>query len=119
MHIIKGILLLGIFGISTLIGIILSSNYKNRENELKEIKGALQMMKTKMKYTYEPIPEIFDEIASTTKMSISSIFKMAKEEMNRCSAGQAWNIAIEKTSTSFNKEDKEMLKGLGKMLRTN
>lgn len=44
------------------------------------------------------------------------IFKLAKSEMNKTSAGDAWRYALENSSTSMNEEDIEVLKGFEKSL---
>ena len=46
---IKYILLIGIFGLSTAIGLAIAKTYENRVIELKEFKNILNMMKTKIK----------------------------------------------------------------------
>ncbi len=63
MIIIKCILLLVILIISSLLGILFANKYKERVNELKQIRSALNMIKTKIQYTYQPLPEIFLEIS--------------------------------------------------------
>lgn len=49
---------------SSIIGILFSKKYANREKEIKEMKNALNMFATKIKFTYEPIPNVFMEIAN-------------------------------------------------------
>lgn len=44
---------------SSIIGILFSNKYANREKEIKEMKNALNMFATKIKFTYEPIPNVF------------------------------------------------------------
>lgn len=116
MVIIKGLLLFTSFAISVVIGLMCSGKYKNRVNELKELKTALTIMQTKMRYTYEPIPEIFQEIANSSKQTISLIFLTAIQKMEQKAAGQAWQEAIEETPLSVKQEDKTILKGLSKLL---
>lgn len=59
MLIIKWIILFSIFSISTTLGISFANKYKYRVEDLKTIKNALNILKTKMMYTYEPLPQIF------------------------------------------------------------
>ena len=73
MNIIRYIFLLLIFISSTSIGIILSKKFKNRVLELKDIKSALNIMKNKIKFTYKPLSEIFDEISILSKGRNSNI----------------------------------------------
>ena len=77
MFVFKCLILILMFGISLLIGIVLSKKYVNRLNELKDMKNALSMFETKIKFTYEPIPEIFEEISKSIKGSVGKIFENA------------------------------------------
>ena len=63
MQIIKYILLISIFSLSTAIGMTISKMYENRVNELKEFRNILNILKTKIKFTYEPLAEIFKQIS--------------------------------------------------------
>ncbi len=60
---IKWTMLIVVFLITWLIGIMLANRYKARVTQLKDMKSALNILKTKMQYTYEPLPDIFLEIA--------------------------------------------------------
>ena len=110
MIILKSIVFVLIFCTTTLIGIIISNKYKSRVKELKEIKTALNVLETKMKYTYEPIAEIFNEISAGTNSNISNIFKNTVSNMYHHSAGDAWTNALDNTNTNLNKEDISVLK---------
>ncbi|MCI8352837.1 MAG: hypothetical protein HFJ58_04490 [Clostridia bacterium] len=116
MIIIKFISLTAILLFSSYIGIIISNKYKNRVEDLKEIKRGLNIFETKIKYTYEPVPEIFKEISGNLKENIANIFINASRNMHKNTAKDAWDYAIEVSNTSMNKEDKEVIKGLGKLL---
>lgn len=102
--------------ITSWIGIILSKKYSNRVKELRQLKSALNIIENKIKFTYEPIPEIFKEISRKFKGSVGQIFKKSYENMILTDAGTAWENGIELTSSNLKQEDKEALKGLGKLL---
>ena len=74
MEIIKAIMLFLVFITSALIGKFLSKKYVYRLEELEEIKNSLNIFKSKIKFTYEPIPEIFEEISQNTSKNVGSIF---------------------------------------------
>lgn len=114
--IVKGILLLIVFLACTYIGRIVSGQYKKRVEELQEMKKSFLALETKMRYTYETLPEIFIEISKGLKENISQIFKSASCKMQESSANKAWIQAIETSKTSMTKEDLEVLKGFGKLL---
>ena len=63
MKLIKIIILFLIFILSVIIGKLISEKYILRLKELEDLKSYLNLVKSKIKFTYEPIPEIFNEIA--------------------------------------------------------
>lgn len=119
MQVIKYLMLFLIFAGSTLIGRYMSKKYVYRLEELEELKNVLNIFKSKIKFTYEPIPEIFGEIANNTSLNISKIFFNAKEKMNTETASTSWEKAIDESQNNLNKEDKQVIKSLSKLLRHN
>ena len=105
-----------ILSLKSYIGILISKKYLNRVKDLKEMKNALNMFSTKIKFTYEPIPQTFKEISQKTKPNISNIFKSVCKKMNTENAGKAWEEALEESSTNMTKEDIEVLKNLSNLL---
>lgn len=116
MQMIKYFMLFFILVACSLIGRYLSKKYVIRVNELEEMRNALNMFQTKIKFTYEPIPEIFEEIARNTSQCVGQIFLTAKEKMQTKTANIAWEEAIEESQNSLTKEDKHVLKTLSKLL---
>ena len=120
MQVIKYIMLFFLFTSSTVLGKMLSQKYVERVKELEDIKNALNIFKTKIKFTYSPISEIFEEISlnSSTK-NISNLFLKSKENMKNLSASDSWLKALEEISKSMNlqNEDIQKLKTLSKLLR--
>ncbi len=80
MQIVKYFMLLLIFISSSLIGKYISKKYTYRLKELEEFKNILNVFKSKIRFTYEPIPEIFKEIANNTKENIAEIFERARKK---------------------------------------
>ncbi len=113
---IKIIIYVFIFITSTVIGLLISKKYEQRVNELKEIKNALNMFKTKVKFTYDPIPDVFNEIAKCCNSKIGKVFEIASYNMKSFPAGDSWNRAIDKNILDINEEDKNILKELSKLL---
>ena len=116
MQIIKYCMLFCVFILSNLIGKYIANTYKYRLQELEEIKNALNIFKTKIKFTYSPIPEIFEEISKTTTQNISKIFSNAKEKMKDQTADIAWKEAVENSKSNLNEEDKQAITTLSKLL---
>lgn len=116
MQIIKYFILFLILLASSLIGKFLSKKYVYRLEELEEIKNALNVLKTKIKFTYEPIPEIFREISANTSKNVGNIFKQASQKMEKTTANSAWEQAVEETETNLKPQDKKVLKKLSKLL---
>ena len=113
---IKVFILFCIFGVSLKAGKMISNKYSSRVTELKEMKNGLNMFMTKIKFTYESIPESFEEIGENLNGKIGKIFKTASEKMQNKSAGEAWEEAIEEQETALKKEDKDIISKLGRML---
>ena len=116
MQIIKYLILFLILISTTSIGKFLSKKYVYRLDELEDIKNALNILKTKIKFTYAPIPEIFLEISKNVNRNIGNIFLVAKEKMTEETASKAWEEAIDKVECNLNKEDKNIIKMLSKLL---
>lgn len=116
MEFIKYLSLFLIFGTTSFMGILIGKKYSNRVKELQEMKSALEMFKAKIKFTYEPIPEIFKEISNKFNERVGQIFKKASNKMEYMSADNAWCESIGESNNNMNKEDKEILKGLSKLL---
>ena len=116
---VKTILLFAIFSLSTGIGILISKMYENRVKELRQFKNILNIIKTKIKFTYEPIPEIFVGISNNSNKNISNLFNMAVDKMKTESAGVAWERAVDEIQSNLNEEDRQALKTLSKLLRSN
>ena len=108
-----------IFLIAGLIGNLFSKKYKNRVEELKGFKEAFNIIESKIKFTYEPLGDIFEEISNLFyKNKINYIFKEAKDNMKKIDINTAWKEAIEKNKyiLNLNEEDIDTIKKLGNML---
>ena len=119
MQFIKYCMLFLVFIASALIGKYISQKYKFRLDELEEIKNALNIFKSKIKFTYEPIPEIFKQISENTNKNVSKLFSNAIEKMQTYSAGVAFEKSVDEYSGNLNAEDKQAVKSLSKLLRNN
>lgn len=113
---IKAFILLLIFIGSLNAGKIIAKKYSNRVQELRDMKNALNMFLTKIKFTYEAVPVSFNEIGNNINGNIGKIFRTASENMKEKSAGDAWEEVVDKTQTSLTNDDKDIIKGLGKLL---
>ncbi len=111
----KILLLILILGICTSIGILKAKTYDNRVAELKKMKNALAVLKSKIEFTYEPIKDIFMEISKIIYSNPKNIFQETLETMNTKGVAQSWNHAVEK-NINLNNEDKATIKMFGKLL---
>lgn len=117
MIVIKFLMLMLVFGSSISIGFLIAKKYANRVKELKDMKNALNMFETKIKFTYASVPEIFEEISIQFKEeTVGQIFAKAVALMKDKPAGEAWKEGIDTVSSNMTAEDKTVLKNLGKML---
>ena len=113
---IKYLILAGIFGLSTAIGFLISKSYQNRVEELKEFKNVLNIMKTKIRFTYEPLLEIFKQIAKDNESEVEKIFVKMSNQLAYYQAKEVWENCIQDADISIKQEDKDVLKKLGKLL---
>lgn len=116
MQFIKYIMLFLVLLGCSLIGRMLAKKYINRVKELEEMKQALNIFRSKIKFTYEPIPEIFGEMANSMKNNIGAIFGLAKEKMEKENASVAWEEAVEESKGHLLEEDKYVIKSMSKLL---
>lgn len=116
MIILKYIMICLVFLISFLIGNIISKRYTLRVNELKDFKNALNIIENKIKFTYEPIPEIFMQTSKLLSENISKIFIAASNYMKELNSQEAWDKSLNESNTYLSKDDIENIKGFGKML---
>lgn len=116
MQIIKYCMLFILFISSCAIGKYISQKYKFRLEELEEVKNALNIFKTKIKFTYDPIPEIFVDIAKNSNKNVSNLFIKAKENMKESTSSVSWEEAVDEYQGNLNNEDKQVLKTLSKLL---
>ena len=118
MQFIKYSMLQLVFISSTLIGKYIAQHYYYRLKELEDIKTALNILKSKIKFTYEPLPEIFNEIAQNINKNIAQLFENSTKKMENKTATEAWNESIEEYKGNLTEEDKQVIKTLSKMLGT-
>ena len=118
MIILKYIILVAIFGGSCTIGNLISKKYKNRVIELREFKETINIIKTKIRFTYQPLKEIFEELSKFPN-NLSNIFKELDINMRENDVRTSWEMAIDssKSKLSLNEEDINIVKSLGKFLR--
>lgn len=116
MLIILKILLLGsIFSISTALGVLKAKGYYNRVWELKNIKNSLEILKSKIEFTYEPIGEVFAEISQMVYSNQQNIFGETIQEMRQKGVTESWNNAV-KANLYLTEEDKTTIQMFGKLL---
>ena len=113
---VKTILLFAIFSLSTGIGILISKMYENRVKELRQFKNILNIIKTKIKFTYEPLAEIFNQISQEKSSKIEEMFENMTYKLAFENVKYSWMDAIQEADISITQEDKDILKELGKVL---
>ena len=116
MIIVKYIMLLLILISAGILGKNISNKYIYRLKELQDMKNALNILKNKIKFTYEPLPEIFEYIAKNSTPNISKIFVKSINKMKQKTASKAWEDAVEENTCNLNEEDKNAIKMLSKLL---
>ena len=116
MIIVKYIIIFLVFLICFLLGNIISKRYTLRVKELKDFSNALNIIENKIKFTYEPLSEIFIQTSRLLSENMSNIFIKASGYMKEFSSEDEWNKDVDDTSTYLNKEDIENIKSFGKLI---
>ena len=116
MIIVKYIILLMVLAISFFIGYLISKKYTNRVIELKEMQIALDILENKIKFTYEPLKDIFKEMKKLLKGNISELFSAISKKLEECCVEKAFTVAIKEAKTNLLEEDFEVIKNLSKTL---
>lgn len=116
MLILKIVIYIAIFASSSYVGILFSRKYSNRVNELKDFKNAFNIFKTKLRYTYAPLNEIFMDISKSIKGIVGETFLDICNSMKIQDATESFNSAIDTTNLNLTVEDKETIKNLSKLL---
>ena len=93
---------------TSLIGNMKAKTFEKRYLELKKFKSGLEIFKSKLEFTYEPVNVIFEDISRVVYEDDENIFKSFIQTKD-------WNLAVD-NQKNFENDDKEVAKGLGKML---
>jgi stage III sporulation protein AB len=106
---------------SGFLGNILSSDCRNRPQQLRELQALLAMLENRITYLSDVLVEAFETIIRTSKSRTTVFFEdtIQKLAANRnINAAEAWEAAVRENikKTSLNREDEEMLVSFGKIL---
>lgn len=110
---IKSVNLILVLLICVYLGIQKAKVYEKRYKELQYFQSALNMFKSKLEFTYEPINNIFSDISKIIYNGSSNIFLNTIE--NKENLNLAWMNSVE-NNNQFNNEDKDIIKTFGKLL---
>ena len=113
MILIKDTCLITIIIICSYIGFLKSKTFENRVLELSKFQNALVMFESKLKFTYEPIKNIFEEISNVIYKNENNVFFYTSKEKRNIY--KAWCTGIDENKY-FNDEDKNVTKMMGKLL---
>ena len=116
MFLLKLLIATGIVSICMYLGILKSKTFENRVVELRKVQASLNMFKTKIEFTYEPVQEIFEEISKIIYQNKENIFENTVNFMKEKELTLAWYYSIENIKNDFSKEDRNCLNTLGKLL---
>jgi stage III sporulation protein AB len=106
---------------SGVLGFVLSSDCRNRPQQLRELQAMLIMFENRITYLSDVLVEAFETISRTSKSRTTVFFEdtIKKLAANRnTNAAEAWEAAVRENikKTSLNREDEEMLVSFGKIL---
>lgn len=107
--------------LSSFIGYLISNKYSQRVKELEDIVSALDLLETRVKYTYDTICDSFEFVADNMATKAYRIFMIAAGNLKsskNVSAGDVFRNTVDEEGAFLNitKEDSEIIKGLGNSL---
>lgn len=105
-----------VFIVTFLIGYLISKKYSNRVMELKEIQMLLDILENKIKFTYEPLKEIFLQMNNLVKGNIGNLVHEIENKLENDNAEIAWKKSIKNSKNNLEQEDIQILENLFKML---
>ena len=107
--------------LSSFIGCLVANKYNYRVKELEDVISALELLETRVKYTYDTICDSFEFVAENMKTKAYRVFMIAAavlKENKSMSAGDVFRKTLDEEAPflSMEKEDIDVFKGLGTSL---
>lgn len=102
-------------------GMLVAWEYSKKPKELKAMLSAIKILETEIMYTATPMVEAMEKVAENSVHNVAVFFQKAADElksMNGCTAGEAWEKALDwyyKVS-SLEKREMSILSNLGRAL---
>lgn len=109
-----GVLL--IVGSSSSLGFLKAREFVLRTRQLKQVKLALQLLKTEVSYEVNPLPQAFAKIAAELEAPLADFFSQAQAGLRTgLTAKEAWQQAVQEVlvDTALKEDDREVLVNLG------
>lgn len=110
---IKFVSLFGILFISSYLGIYKAKRFEYRVEELVKFQSSLIMFKSKLKFTHEPIKNIFKDISLIIYNDKKNIFDYVVRSTKDIYSSWIEGVI---SQNEFTREDKEVIKTIGKLL---
>ena len=85
---------------------------------MKQFKEMCNILESKIKFTYEPLGEVFSQLSEMIHNNISPVLEETSKNLKIYDFKQAWDRSIDskKLLLNLNEEDISVIKGLGNML---
>jgi stage III sporulation protein AB len=103
------------------LGVILARNLGRRQEILRELQVALQLLETEITYTATPLPEAFRRVADKTRLPTRLLFNAARHALVSTygvTASEAWDAGVTGllVSAPLEEEDLAVLRDFGQGL---
>ena len=117
LFVIKLFLLLVIVALSTFIGFLISKRYSSRVEEIQDLITALEILESRLNYTYDTMPDAFAFVGKHMRSSARKIFEISSKKLQiekSFTASEVFESTVdeEKAFLNLNDNDIEILKGL-------
>lgn len=86
-------------GASTLLGVLVANNFRERPRLLQSLSVAVEMLRTQIAYSLTPLPAAFRAVAGMSGGTVSGIFEEAARLMESgegLTGSEAWNGSVDR-----------------------
>lgn len=118
---IKNIMIILIIILCSYAGFLFSEKYRKRHSQLEQLLQAMMELRNEITYTFTPLPEAFEIVASRAKEPLNQLLynisrRLQNNEVNSVNEAAIASIDNESKKMSLSKEDFEIFLDLSKSM---
>lgn len=101
-----------VIGASTLLGVLVANNYRERPRLLQDLALAVEMLRSQISYSMSPLPAAFRAVAGMSRGTVAALFDEAARLMESgdgLTGSEAWNAAVDSVLSAMPLDADELL----------